>query len=556
MIKETFVAMRDLPRLREIVAILIRHGLGEFIQRIKLSGTWHKKIAAEEPMANPYLTTAQRFRLAFEDLGPTFIKLGQVLSTRVDIFGPEWIEEFEHLQNNVRPIDSADIKALIQAQSSVPIDSIFRHIDLTPIGSASIAQVHRAVLHNGDEVVIKLKRPDIEAKVQADLRILTHIATLIESEMPEMRRYQPRDMVQYFARSLAKETDLSIELRYLQRFRHAFEQQHNIHIPQVYPAYSNRSLLIQEYIGDTLLKNIGQLQLSESRAHELAQNIAEAVLSMILQHGFFHADPHPGNIFVNTEGRITFIDFGLVGHLSATRRREIITLINALIERDQFAIQYVLSHWAQGNLPDEDLLGVDVLEMMLNYEHTAMRDLHISAIIHDITGIMRTHNLTLPPDLVMLFKTLITLEAVVTNLDGSFQLLEHTKPLVLSVLRQRISPKHVLKKSKMHSQTLLQALDELPQNVMRLSRRMRSGQFNLNLDIQRLEQFGQQIDRSSNRLTMGIVTASLIIGSSIVLSINAGPKIFGLSFFGFIGYLLAFFNSVWILWSIWRSGKH
>ena len=547
----TLLAMRDFSRMREIMTILSKHGLGEFVQRIKLS---HKGVrgADDEAASNQrYMSTPRRFRLAFEELGPTFVKLGQVLSTRVDIFDAEWIEEFEQLQSDVAPIATADIRVLIETHLGRPYHEVFKHIDPHPIGSASIAQVHRAQLVGGDIVAVKIKRPDIEPTIQADLRILNHLAHLIESEIPESRRYQPVQMVQYFARSLAKETDLSVELRYMQRFEATFAGHPFVHIPKIYAEYSNRYLLVQEYIGDKLLKNVPSESLAADTRRMLANRITDTLFTMILQQGFFHADPHPGNIFINEEGGITLIDFGLVGHLSSTRRREIIDLINALTHRDQFTMQYVLSNWAQGELPDENLLGADVLEMLLNYEHTPMRDLRISQVINDITQIMRQHGLTLPGDLVMLFKTLITLEGVVKKLDGSAEMLEQAKPIVAEVFKARASPEHILRKSKMHAQTLLHALDEWPQNLFRLSRRIQKGQFVVNLDFKRTEQFIHQIDKATNRLTMGIVTAALIIGSSIVMSIETGPK-----FIGFLGYLLAFTNSLWIIWSIWRSGKH
>lgn len=544
----TLLAMRDISRMREIMSILTKHGLGGFLQRIKLAYQSDSKKAHPD---SRYLSTPRRFRMAFEELGPTFIKLGQILSTRVDIFGAEWIEEFERLQSNVAPIPSGDIHQLIESQLGRPVREVFQSIQPHPIGSASIAQVHQAQLLSGETVAVKIKRPDIDPVIQADLRILNHIANLIESEIPEMRRYQPVQMVQYFARSLAKETDLSVELRYMQRFGKTFEQHEFIHIPKVYPDLSNRRILVQEHISDTLLKNIDIDALEEDVRSRLAAQITDTLFTMILQQGFFHADPHPGNIFVNSDGRITFIDFGLVGHLSSTRRREIIDLINALSHKDQFTMQYVLSNWAQGDLPDENLLGADVLEMLLNYEHTPVRDLRISQVINDITQIMRRHALTLPGDLVMLFKTLITLEGVVKRLDGQIELLEHAKPIVAEAFKERTAPDHLLRKSKIHLHTLLQAADDLPQNLFRLSRRLQKGQMGITLDFKRFDQLSQQIDRATNRLTMGIVTAALIIGSSIVMSIDTGPK-----FIGFIGYLLAFANSIWIMWSIWRSGKH
>ena len=543
----TLLAMRDISRMREIITVMTKYGLGGFLQRIKLSyGS-----ADESASGSRYMSTPRRFRMAFEELGPTFVKLGQILSTRVDIFDAEWIEEFEKLQSNVAPIPVASIDELIESYLGRPMGEVFRSFDSVPVGSASIAQVHKAVLSDGETVAVKIKRPDIEPVIQADLRILTHLAGLIESEIPEVRRYQPVQMVQYFARSLAKETDLSVELRYMQRFGQTFDCDPFVRIPRVYPDISNRQILVQEHIGDTLLKDIRIETLDAPMRTQLAARITDTLFTMILQQGLFHADPHPGNIFIGSDGRITLIDFGLVGHLSSTRRREIVDLINALTRKDQFTMQYVLSNWAQGDLPDENLLGADVLEMLLNYEHTPVRDLRISQVINDITQIMRNHGLTLPGDLVMLFKTLITLEGVAKRLDGQTELLERAKPIVADAFKERSSPEHILRKGRMHLQTLLQAADELPQNLFRLSRRLQKGQMGITLDFKRFDQISHQIDRAANRLTMGIVTAALIIGSSIVMSIETGPK-----FIGFIGYLLAFANSLWIIWSIWRSGKH
>lgn len=553
MFKRTFVALRDLPRLREIAAILMSHGLGEFIQRIKLSKFVGKLTFGQtDKHANlKYISTAKRFRLAFEELGTTFIKLGQILSTRVDIFPPDWIAEFENLQNNVKPVPAEEVQEIL---STLP-EFLFASFDEEVIGSASIAQVHRATLMDGSEVAVKIKRPNIEHKVQADLRILTHLVALMESELPETRRYQPSQMLNYFKKCLEKELDLSIELRYLQRFSAVFAQNPTIRIPKAYPEYSNKDILIQEFISGTLIKDIDQLNLTQEHRSNVANNIAHTLLTMILEYGFFHADPHPGNIFLDDNDVITFIDFGLVGHLSQSRRGEILGLINALIERDPFMMQSILSKWAQGDIPNEEYLGGDVLNMMLNYEHTPLKDLNLSQVINDITSLMREHALTLPADLVMLFKTLITLEGVVKNLDGDFQLLEHTKPLVLNILKKRMSPKALWHKGKRQSMVISQIMSDLPNNVLHMSNRLRDGRFNINLDLKRLEQFGHQIDNSSNRLTMGIVTGSLIIGSSIVLTVEAGPKILGLSLFGLFGYVIAFLNSIWLLWSIWRSGK-
>ena len=543
----TLLAMRDFSRMREIITVLTKYGLGSFVQRIRLGAAGGDEVHPD----SRYMSTPRRFRKAFEELGPTFVKLGQVLSTRVDIFGAEWIEEFEQLQSNVAPIPSSEIYTLVEAYLGKPVSEVFRSIDPKPAGSASVAQVHRAELLDGTAVAVKVKRPDIEPVIQADLRILNHLARLMESEIPEVRRYQPVLMVAYFAKSLAKETDLSVELRYMQRFGQTFSDDPLVRIPAVYPDISNRHILVQDYIGGTLLKDADLETMPHTLRSGLAGRITDTLFTMMLRQGFFHADPHPGNIFINDNGGITFIDFGLVGHLGNTRRREILNLINALTNNDALLIQYVLSDWAQGDLPDENLLGADVLEMLLNYEHTPIRDLRVSQVINDITSIMRRHGLTLPGDLVMLFKTLITLEGVVKRLDGSIELLERAKPITEAAVKEQASAAHIARNAKTQLRTLLQMAESLPQDFFRLTRMLQKGKFGITLDLKQSDRISHQIDSAANRLTMGIVTAALIIGSSIVMSIDTGPK-----FIGFVGYLIAFANSLWIIWSVWRSGKH
>lgn len=544
----------DWTRMREILTILAKHGLGEFLVRIKLPIRRYKHT---DPSAQQgYLSTPRRVRLAFEELGPTFIKLGQILATRTDVFGEEWTEEFAQLQNNTHPLPIIEIKNIIQAQLNQPLESIFSHIAAQPIGSASIAQVHRATLSSGEQVAIKVKRPGIESTVAADLRILNHIAQLLESEIPESRRYYPVQMVQYFARSLEKETDLTAERRNMQHFARLYNHQQQIHIPQTYAAYSNRQILVQEYIDDTLLKNLALSSWSKEQRRKLAAALVDILLDMILQHGLFHADPHPGNILVRNDGRITLIDFGLIGRLSQQRHQEIISLIQALLERDQFALQYILSNWAQGEPLNENQLGSDVFEMLLNYEQLSSGDISMSQIINDITYIIREHGLTLPADLVILFKCLITLDGVIKQIDGDFELLSHAQNSIHNVLRQRFNTRIFWRHSKMQLHLLSQLINSLPQNLLQLNKRIQHGQLPVSINIQHIDKFNNQLDKVANRLTMGIVTAALIIGSSIVMNINAGPKIFGLSFFGLIGYLLAFSNSLWVIWSIWRSGRH
>jgi ubiquinone biosynthesis protein len=559
MLKETLIAMRDLPRLKEITGVLIRQGLGEFATRMHLPNAMRKAekwlhIPQQENRVPP--ATAARVRLAFEELGPTFIKLGQILSTRVDVFPPDWIAEFEKLQSNVPPIDQQQVPQLIEsALGSVP-QELFREFDLQPIGSASIAQVHRAVLHDGQVVAVKLRRPGIIEKVAADLRILAHLATVLEAEFADSRRFQPQEIVRQFTRTLTRELDLEVEARNMERFARDFAEDPEVKVPGVHWQYTNAAVNVQDFIAGVSSCNREQLQAAGLDPVALARAGSKAVLKMILTNGFFHADPHPGNVIFQPGPRIAFIDFGMVGMLSHTRREEIIDLLSALARHDEHAMMDVLIEWTGSRQIDEMRFASDIGELVSSYEHIPLKNLKISQLISDMMALIRDHSILLPPDMVLLFKALITLEGLGRQLDPDFLLIDHLTPVVERLVRERYQPGRLLRRGRNALGETMGILSALPRDLARMSKDMRHGKFRINLDLQRLDHFARQLDRSANRLTMGIVTGALIIGSSIAMTVDAGPRLFGLPFLGLFGFMFALFNSLWLIVSIWRSGRH
>ena len=550
--------MRDLPRLREISAVLFKHGLGEFVQRLRLpaavekAGEWFNLRLPDSADAIP---APIRVRLAFEELGPTFIKLGQILSTRVDLFAPEWINEFEKLQNTVPPIPEALLAPYLQQVLGEAPETLFARFDMVPIGSASIAQVHRATLHDGSEVVVKLRRPGIVQKVDADLRILEHLAHLIELEFPDARRFMPSDIVVQFARSLKRELDLAAEARNMERFARDFAEDPYIRIPKVYWEYTRADVNVQDFIDGFSASPVSALPAAGLDPSLLARRGADAVLKMILLNGYFHADPHPGNVIFLPEDRIAFIDFGMVGRLSHRRRDEIVDLLAAMAQRDEHAMMGVLIGWT-GSVPvDEEQFAEDIGEIFFQYDHVVLKDLNMSQLINDLMALIRNHGILLPADMAMLFKALITLEGLGRQLEPQFQLVEHLTPFVRKLIIERYRPEALLKRGRETLSDGFAMLASLPRDIIRIGRDIKHGKFRINLDLKRLEQFGHQLDKSVNRLTMGIVTGCLIIGSSIVMTVDGGPTLFGLPLFGFLGFMVAFFNSLWLIWSIWLAGK-
>jgi ubiquinone biosynthesis protein len=397
--------------------------------------------------------------------------------------------------------------------------------------------------------VVKLRRPGIDKKIEADLRILQHFARLVEHDMPDARRYQPVMMVSYFRRSLRRELDLLMEAHNMERFSTNFAGDETVHIPQVYWDYTCTTMIVQEELIGVPGTDLLAVRDAGLDLPLLAARGADAVLRMILIHGYFHADPHPGNVIYLPGNRIGMIDFGMVGRLTDYRRQQLVNMLDALAHKDEDAMLQVLMDWTGDGEVDEAKLGYDVSELMFGYDNLELKDVNISSLLNEITAVIRENSLVLPADLTLLFKALITLEGLGQQLDPEFHMVDHISPFVRDVIAERYQPAALMKRGRKSLKDAFEVVAGLPRDLARLMREARRGRLRIDLDLKRLDQFGQQLDRASNRITMGILTASLVIGSSIVMTVD------GWRFMGFIGFLLAFFNSLWVIVSIWRSGR-
>lgn len=559
MLWETISVVRDLPRLHEIASVMIRYGWGDLVRVLGISGVlertgrvlhWHSTSEISQ------LEAPVRIRRALEELGPTFVKLGQLLSTRVDMFPPHWIAEFEKLHSQVPAVPYELLHPdLVAAIKGEPKD-VFAEFDPVPLAAASIAQVYRATLKDGTRVVVKMRRPGIENVIRADLRILEHAAKLLESEMPDSRRYDPVQIVSQFRRSLNRELDLAKEARNIDQFARHFADDPLVKIPRVYWEFTNDRVNVQEEIVGKAGVSPDKLRAAGLDPKLLAARGADTVLRMVLVNGYFHADPHPGNVLFLPDNRIGMIDFGMVGMLTAPRRHQIVDLLHALTLKDEQALLQVLLEWSGESVIDEDRLAYDVTELLQSYDDLQLKDVKIGALLNDITALMRDNNLLLPADLILLFKTLITLEGLGQQLDPEFHMIDHVTPFVERIIQQRYTPGALFARGRKSVREALEVVADLPRDLQHLLRDVRRGRMKIDLDLKRLDHFGHQLDSASNRLTMGILTASLVIGSSIIMTVEGGPKLFGLPLFGLLGFLIAFFNSLWIIFSIWRSGKH
>jgi ubiquinone biosynthesis protein len=553
--------MRDLSRLHEITTVFIRHGLGDIVRRLGIGTVLERGgrlLHWGEQAETAHLEPAQRIRLALEELGPTFVKLGQVLSTRVDLFPPHWIAEFEKLQSSVPPVQFSELLPDVEQGLGRSPFEIFHELDTSPYASASIAQVHLAKLADGTQVILKIRRPGIRAKIDADLRILSHVARLIESELPDSRRYAPVEIASEFGRSLARELDLAMEARNIDRFAKNFEDDTSVVIPKVYWEWTSEVMNVQSHIEAIPGNDLAAIEAAGLDRRVLAQRGATAVLKMILIDGFFHADPHPGNVFYLPGNRIAIIDFGMVGRLTPHRRGQIIDLLAGMARLDDNAMLGVLLDWSGDVSIDERKLAIDVDELVFQYENMPLKDIRMGIVLRQFTAVMREHSIVLPSDLTLMFKALITLEGLGRQYDPNFHILDHLTPLLKRAMNERNAPTAILRRGRQSVREVVDVFGSVPRDLAALVRDARRGKMRIDLDLKRLDRFEQRLDQTIDRITMGIMTASLVIGSAIIMTVPGQLTFFGvplLTIIGLLGYITAFFNSLWIIWGIWRQRR-
>ena len=561
MVSGVFSVARELPRLREISSVLIRYGLGDIVRRAGVSTLLERTgQVLQWGQANEvaHLEPQQRARLALEQLGPTFVKLGQMLSTREDLLPAAWTDELNRLYSQVAPVPFDDLLPQIeQALGRSPFE-VFADLEREPYAAASIAQIHRATLTSGTPVILKIRRPGIVAKVDADLRILEHLARLTEQEIPELRRYRPVDVVGQLRRSLERELDLAVEARNTERFARNFAGDLDVLVPRVYWEWTSSSMNVQEHIEGIRGDDLEAIDNAGLDRKAIGARGVDAMLKMILIDGFFQADPHPGNVMCLPGNRIALIDFGMVGRLSPARRIQLVNLLAGFVHQDEETMLDVLLDWRGNEAVNEARLAADLGELAVDYSDAQLKDLRIGALLHRVSAILREHSIVLPTDLALLFKALITLEGFGRQYDPEFRLVERAEPFLNRAMSERYQPADALRRGQATLTDFLGLVASIPRDLARLVKDARHGRMRIDLDLKRLDAFGDRVHDALDRATIGIMTASLVIGSSIVMTVAGGPTVFGVSlltYCGLVGYLIAFVNSLWVIFSIWRSGR-
>ena len=556
MLIDSIERLRALPRLVEITRTLMHYGMSDLVHSVgihRLMDGAGGVLGWNPPEEIAALPVNERLRLALEELGPAFIKMGQILASRVDMLDPDWIGSLDKLHDRATPVPFELLETQFLQDLGTPLSEAFASFDVQPAAAGSIAQVHRATLNDGSPVAVKIRRPGVTVKVEADLLLLEALAAWWEEEQPRSRRYQPVEVVRQVRKSLARELDFGAEARAQERFVESFRGDPTVFVPGVHSRFTRTTLLVMDWvegIPGTRTEDVDAAGLDRGL---LAARGADAMLKMVLVDGFFHADPHPGNTFFMSGNRIALIDFGMVGWLSERRRDELVDLLAGVAARDADAMRDVLIRWADGNRRvSHERFSEDLGRLLHLYEHASLREMNIGTLLADVAGVMREHSLLLPADLALLFKALITLEGLGSRLVPHFRLIEHMTPYVSRLAMERMSPSRVFDRASGAFRESARAMRALPRLIESIARRFGDDGVAMRFEVPEVEVFGRSLERSVDRLVIGLVTAALIVGASILMSRDNGTLAWML---GAVGVVISFVNSLWLISSIRRSHR-
>jgi len=553
---KTIRTYRRLRRYREVVFTLVKYGFDDIVDRISPDIRQWRRWGKRKPVRQQEIPTPARLRMALTDLGPTFVKFGQLLSTRPDILPDNYLQELEKLQDEVGPFPFEEVERIFLEELGETPAILFQSLDPIPIASGSIAQVHRGTLKSGEEVAVKVQRPGIQRQIETDLSILDEITGLIERRITELEWLRPREIVAQFATMIRRELDFIAEAQSARRFRENFRDDPSVYIPGVYWDYTTSRILVIDLIIGVKPTNLAELDAKGLDRKAVARNGAHAVLKEVFEHHFFHADPHPGNFFVLENNVIASVDFGIVGRLDEETVDYLAAMVSAVIRKNAVEIIRVArSMGLLGELVDEAMLKLDLLEFLDRYHGLSLGRLNAEEVIRDLLQILRRHHILLPVNLALVGRMLAISAGVGRTLDPDFDLLDEAKPYMKRLIARRYDPRHRLRTMMDTWQSYQDFLKDLPADLEDILAKVKKGKMLVSLHHEGLNHFILEMDRSTNRLTFGLIVAALIIGSSFVMQVDIGPTFYGLPALGLAGYLTAGVLGLWLVVAILRSGR-
>lgn len=507
---------RQLSRARHIGAVLVRHGLAELAARLGLEGRLRFGHRARRDAAAR--SEPERLVKAFEELGPTFIKLGQLLSTRPDLLPPDYLKAFSRLQDDVPRLTFEQVERAIVTETCKLPDDIFAGFDREPVGAASLAQVHRAKLATGEQVAVKVQRPGVAEVVEGDLAILESVARFIDRRQPDLAVYDPLGIVAELSRSLRKELDFVHEGQNADICRRNFAEDRTVAVPRVYWDYSTRRLLVLEFLTGVKVTDADGLRQAGIDRAELARKGTRAYMRMVFEHGFFQPDPHPGNIIVIPDGRVGIVDYGMFSRIDDETRDLLVDMLVAAYRQDGGRLtRLVLKAGSKSALLDATALRADIQDLLDRYYGASLRDLSLGRVMRELLAVSRRHRITVPAGLSMLMRGIATVEGLGLLVDPEFNFVEEMKPFLARVARRRFGPLGWLKDLRRHEADLESLARDLPADLRQISEWLKKGEIKLQIDHDELRQIARNLSRSNNQLAAAIVLAAIIVGASLLV---------------------------------------
>ena len=522
-------AYQDIKRLKHIASVLFRHDLGFYVYQLGL----HKHLKVHQRIkGQPKKTTdiPVKLRQALEELGPTFIKLGQLLSLRPDLIPNEYCEEFKKLQDNIKPFPTQTALKILQEELKKKKNEIFLEFSEKPIASASIGQVYKAKLLNKEEVVVKIQRPGIKETIQQDIHLLKHLIVLVEKYSPELKKFNLQEILKEFERYTKNEIDYLKEGRNIQRFYEMFKTSEKVKTPKPYWDYTSKRVLTMSYIDGICIDDKAQFKSRNYSNEKVANNLADCFMGQVIDHGFFHADPHPANVFVLSRNRIALLDFGIVGRLDDELRKKLTNVFIALTQKDMKKVVQGLKSFGVIEKHNENL--EEELDLLISeYGSADVNQVDISSLFKDFLDIALKYNMKLPVNFVLLTKAIITCEAVGRSLYPDFNLGDYSKKYVEKLMQKKYSIENLTKQLKNNIINFSDLITNLPQNINKITNRLQKGDVKLDIEDTDVKQLSFNIGHGSNKITMGLITAALIVGSALVLQTG---RVKWIAVFGFL----------------------
>ncbi len=550
---------RHLNRYRQILAVLFKYGYGDLIELLKIDQYIEigLQLISRKPRERlDKLSRAEKVRMALEELGPTYIKLGQVLSTRPDLVPVDFIRELSKLQDKVPPCDFDSIRQVVTRELKQPPEDLFDYFDSNPMASASIGQVYKARLKDGDEVAVKVQRPGIRKIIEVDLEIMLHLATLMERHVEEMALHRPVKIVEEFARTLEKEIDYDTEAANMDRFARLYLREPTVCVPKVYHELTSARVLTMEFISGIKVSHVARLEEEALDLKIITARGADLILSQVFVHGFFHADPHPGNIFVLPNNNICLVDFGMVGAVDRQTREDFVELIDSVVHRNETrAAQIILRLTIWEDEPEFARLEKEVADFMGRHLYKPLKEIQVARLLQNLLDLTSRHRLRIPEDIFLMMKAFAAVEGVAMMLDPDFDMVAQARPFIEQVKLARFEPDRIASDVVQLTAELSRFVHTFPRDLLEITRKIRKQKLSIQLAHQGLDRMLATHDQISNRIAFSVIIAALIIGSALIVISKTPPFIYGISLIGIIGFLAAALMGIWLLIAILRKGR-